>query len=260
MISYLKELISYRELLFTFAARDLKVRYKQAIMGMAWAILQPLALMIIFTVVFSKLAKVPSDGIPYPIFSYCALLPWTFFATSINLGTPSLTNNMNLVTKIYFPRELLPFASVMACFVDFLIASTIFIGLMFFYKVSLNIYMLWLPLIVLIQIIFALGIILFTSAGNVFFRDVKHIMPIAIQIWMYLTPIIYPISLVPEKFQAIYMLNPMAGIIDGYRSVILKASPPDIKYLALAFVISIALFLVGYVTFKKAEGVFADVI
>ncbi len=260
MISYFKELIHYRELLLTFAIRDLKVRYKQTIMGMAWAILQPLALMIIFTVVFSRLARVPSDGIPYPIFSYCALLPWIFFSTSVNMATPSVTNNMNLVTKIYFPREVLPIATVMACFVDFLIASVIFIGMMFFYHVNLNIYMLWIPLIMAIQIIFTLGIVLLTSCSNVFFRDIKHIMPIGLQIWMYLTPIIYPVSLIPEKWRTLYMLNPMAGIIDGYRRVILQASPPEFKFLLLASCVSLVLFFLGYSYFKKAEGVFADVI
>ncbi|MDD5772180.1 MAG: ABC transporter permease [bacterium] len=260
MLTAIKDLIQYRDLLFILAARDIKVRYKQTFMGIAWALLQPLSLVIIFTIVFSKLARVPSEGIPYPIFSYCAILPWIFFSSSVNTGVSSIVSNMNLVTKIYFPREVLPFATMIACLFDFLIASIIFIGMMIFYKISLTIYMFWVPLIILIQIIFTLGFVLLSSAGNVFFRDVKHVMPILVQLWMYLTPIIYPLSLVPEKYKVFYMLNPMAGIIESYRNVILKDLPPDYFYLSLAFIVSLVLFILGYTYFKKSEKVFADII
>ncbi|MEW6088676.1 MAG: ABC transporter permease [bacterium] len=260
MFFYFKELFHYRELLFTFAARDIKVRYKQTIMGVGWALLQPLSLMIIFTIVFSKLVRIQSEGIPYPVFSYCALLPWSFFSNSVNFGVASITNNMNLVTKIYFPREVFPFSAVIASFIDFLIASIIFIGMIVFYKINLNFYMIWIPVIILIQIVFTLSIVLFFSALNVYYRDIKYIMPITIQIWMYLTPIIYPINLVPEKYRTIYMLNPMAGIIDGYRNVILKSLQPDFKHLILAACGSSILFILGYLYFKKAERVFADII
>ena len=260
IIANLRTLYQYRELLYTLATRDIKVRYKQSALGIAWAIMRPLSLMLIFTIVFSRLARIPSEGIAYPIFSYCALLPWTLFAASLTLASQSLVNNMSLVTKIYFPREVFPFASVAACFVDFAVASSIFVGLMVYYHVGLTLNALWIPVIVLVQVLFVLGVSLFTSAVNVYYRDIRHVIPVAVQLWMYATPIIYPITLIPEKYRDLYMLNPMAVIIDSYRRILLSGQPPNLIQLALAAMITVCLFLSGYIYFKHVEPGFADII
>ncbi len=260
MLKEIKELICYKELLLTLAMRDIKVRYKQSILGVGWAILQPFSLMIIFTLVFSKFVKVPSDGIPYPIFSYCALLPWTFFSTALTFSSTSLINNRNLVTKIYFPREIFPISATIACFFDFIIASFIFIAMMFYYKISFTLNLLWIPLIVIIQIILVLGLGFISGALNVFFRDIKYIVPLAIQIWMYLSPIIYPLSIIPKKYLSLYMLNPMSGIIDSYRRVILNGTSPNYQYIFISFVVSVVIMIFSYKIFKKFEGNFADII
>lgn len=259
-VRHLTKLYEYRELLLTFAWRDIKVRYKQSFLGAAWAILQPFSLMVIFTIIFSIFAKLPSDGIPYPIFSYCALLPWTFLSTSLTTGVPCFVANMSLITKIYFPREIFPIAKVFAAFVDFLVASIIFVGMMIYYHVPLSIHLVWIPVLIVIQIFLSLGILFFAATINVFYRDVNHVVPLVTRIWMYLTPIIYPVSLVPERFRSIYMLNPMAGIIDSYRRIILHGKPPNITYLSYALVISFSLLVISYIFFKKKEMVFADVI
>lgn len=260
LFSDLQELVRYRELLFSWVLRDIKVRYKQSVLGIAWAILQPLSATILFAVIFSRFVKVPTEGIPYPIFYYSALLPWTFLSASVSFGVPSLVNNMNLVTKIYFPREILPIASVVACFVDFLIASVVFIGMMIFYRVPVALSIVLVPLIVAIQIVLTLGIVLLSSALMVFYRDIRFVVPLGLQLWLYATPIIYPVSLVPERFHMLYMLNPMAGIIDSYRTVILSAKSPQVEYLLLAFAVSVVLFLGAYRYFKNAEMEFADII
>jgi len=260
MLKGIKELIQYRELLVTLTVRDIKVRYKQSILGAGWAILQPLSLMIIFTLVFSKIARLPSDGIPYPIFSYCALLPWTFFSTSLNFASSSLVSNRNLVTKIYFPRDILPLASTMACFFDFIIASFIFVGMMFYYQINITYNILWVPLIILIQIFLTIGVGFISAALNVFYRDIKYIIPLLVQIWMYLSPIIYPMSLVPERYHPFYILNPMVGIIDSYRQVILYGNPPNFKSLFISMGISFVILFFGYKGFKKLEDEFADII
>lgn len=260
MHNYLKHLYQYRDLLFTWTLREVKIRYKQSMVGGLWAILQPLILMIVFTLVFSFLARVPTDGIPYPIFSYSALLPWTFLATSISFAVPSLVNNITLVTKIYFPREILPLASVGAAFFDLAIASTIFLVLMMIYRIPLSPMFAWLPLLLLIQITLTLGIVLLLAAVNVFYRDIRFIIPLGTQIWLYATPIIYPVTLVPEWLRPIYMLNPMAGLIESYRRVILLGQPPVWQHIVLSAIVAIILFLVGYVYFKRSERLFADLI
>ncbi len=261
MLSDLARLADYRELLMAWAVRDIKVRYKQSLLGIAWAVLQPLSLMIVFTVIFSFLVKVPTEGdIPYPLFSYTALLPWTFTATPISFAVPSLVRNMRLLIAVYFPREIFPIAAIMASGVDFLCASTAFIGMMIYYRVPPSFYWLLVPPILCIQMLLTLGVALFASAVNVFYRDVRFIIPLAMQLWMYATPAIYPVGLVPEGLRSIYMLNPMAAVVDAYRRVILSAAPPDYRYLGLAAVISLALFILSYRFFKGAEMRFADVI
>jgi lipopolysaccharide transport system permease protein len=256
----LRELAQYRDLLVNWTIREIKVRYKQSLLGAAWAILQPLAATIVFSIIFSTFVRIPTDGIPYPIFYYSALLPWTFFATSISTGVSSLINNMNLVTKIYYPREIMPLAAILASLFDFLIASLIFIVMMFFYQVPVSLSFLFIPLILLIQFILTLGIVLLGSAIIVFYRDIRFIVPLVIQIWMYLSPIIYPLSRVPERFRFLYMLNPMAAVIDSYRRVILQGEWPQINFLLLAAVLSIVLLVGVYFYFKRSETVFADII
>lgn len=259
-IKSIKELFVHRELLLNITLRSIKARYKQSILGVFWAVLKPLSMMVVFTVIFSKFAKIPSNGIPYPIFSYSALLPWTFFSTSLNFAIPSLESNTSIVTKIYFPREIFPIASILAAFIDFIIAAVIFLAMLFFYKITLTANAFYVILILFIQIIFMIGIALFASAINVYYRDIKYALPLLIQIWMYVSPIIYPVSMVPENYRSLYMLNPMAPIIEGYRKVLLHGSAPDFYYLGIAAVISMVLFVSSYYYFKKVEMTFADII
>ena len=260
MLSDLRKLGAYRELLGNWALREIRVRYKQSLLGIAWAILQPLAMMLVFTAVFSRFAKIPSDGIAYPVFSYTALLPWTFLATSVSFGVPSIVRNMDLVTKVYFPREILPISTVMAAFIDLLIASVVVLGLLFHYGFSLTRYLLWVPAVLILQILLTLGLVLFASAVNVFFRDIRFAVPLVIQVWMYATPIVYPVSLVPQELRSLYMLNPMAPIIDSYRRVILFGQPPHLGYLGLGAVVSVLAFCGGYRFFKRTELSFADLV
>ncbi len=260
MINHLRELWRYRELLWSWTGREIKVRYKQSLLGAAWAIVQPLGTALIFTVVFARFIHVPTDGIPYPIFSYAALLPWTFFATSVSLATDSLVRNMNLVTKIYFPREILPFASVLAGLLDFAIAAVVFVGMAIYYRVAFSWSVALVPLLLLIQVVLTLGVVLLASALNVFYRDVRFIIPLGLQLWMYLTPIIYPLSLVPERYRTLYLLNPMAGLIESYRRIIVQGEMPVLAQIAPAALVSFLLFLLAYAYFKQAEQVFADII
>mgnify|MGYP006284310691 CR=1 FL=1 len=260
MIVHLRELLQYRQLLWSWLVRDIKVRYKQSLLGIAWAILQPLSATIILTVVFSRIVRVSTDGVPHPIFYYSAMLPWTFSASSISFGTSCLVNNMNLVTKIYFPREILPLSSVLASLVDLLVAAVIFVAMIAFYRIPVRLSWLCIPPIVLIQASLTLGVVLFASALNVFYRDVRFIVPLGVQLWMYLTPIIYPLSEVPPRFRWLYMLNPMAGLIESYRGAVLYARWPDPVYLSTAAAFSLIVVLLGYIYFKRAEAVFADII
>ncbi|MFZ5517067.1 MAG: ABC transporter permease [Candidatus Zhuqueibacterota bacterium] len=256
----LYQVYGYRELLYALITRDIKVRYKQSLLGVCWALLQPLALMIIFTIVFSRFASIATPGIPYPIFSYCALLPWTFFSTSLSFAIPSLVNNITLITKIYFPREIFPIAAVAACFFDFLVASLVFVGMMVIYHVAPTMALIFLPILLAIQIVLTLGIALFASAANVFFRDIRYVVPLALQIWLFLSPVIYPLALVPEKYRSLYLLNPMAVLIDGYRTVVLNGMAPSAIWLAWAALISFLVFAGSYLFFKKIEMRFADLI
>jgi len=260
MLNRVKELFSYRELLYTLTAREIQIRYRQSILGIAWAVLQPVALMLMFTLVFSTLLKVPSDDLPYPIFSYSALLPWTLFSTSLSSAIPSLESNAALIKKIYFPRELFPISSILSAFVDFLIAAIIFLGLMFYYHVSFTVNMLYVVPILLIQIVFTLGICFFASALNVYYRDVRYALSFLIQLWMYASPVIYPMSKVPDHLRTFYLLNPMAGIMDGYRNVLVKGLSPELYYLGIAAAGAVILFVLGYLYFKRIEMTFADVV
>lgn len=259
-MKHIKTLLRYRDLLWLWIMREVQVRYKQSLLGATWAVVQPLALTIIFTIVFSRFVRVDTGDVPYPIFSYTALVPWTFFSTSLSFGTASLVNNMNLVTKIYFPREILPLASVGAAFVDFTVSALILAGMMIVYGMIPKWTSLWVVPLLSLQIALTIAVVLLGSALLVFFRDMRFVVPLLTQLWMYATPIIYPTSVVPEHYRTLYFLNPMASIIDGYRRVLLTGEAPQLDNLVAATIVTLTLLLVGYLFFKKAEPVFADLI
>lgn len=259
-LPYARELWTYGHLILSFARRDIRARYKQTVFGIAWAILQPLSLMVIFTLVFAKFARIPSDGIPYPIFSYSALIFWTFFSTSVAQGTVALVANANLVRKIYFPRETLLLAVLLASALDLAVAAAIFVGMLLYYGVALTWAALWVVPLILIQILFTLGVICATSAVQVHFRDIGHGVPLVLQLWMFATPVAYPLSLVPAWLQPLYLVNPMAPIIEGYRQAILVGVPPAPGPLLSALAVAVGLGTATYLAFKRAERTFADVI
>jgi len=255
-----KELAQYRELLWVWSVRELKARYKQSIFGFAWAIFQPIALTMAFVVAFSYFIKIPSDGIPYPIFSYSAMLPWTFFVRGLSLGIPSIVQNMSLVNKIYVPRMIFPLAAILTSFVDYLCGLVVFLGMMVFYRVELTPAMAFVPILFLIQLILMIGLTLGGAALNVYFRDISQMVPILLQLWMYASPIIYPLSQVPEWLRPYYMLNPMAVVLNGYRQTLFFNQLPDASYIGLAFAVSLLALFLGYFVFKKIEARFADII
>jgi lipopolysaccharide transport system permease protein len=256
----LRELWDYRELLYFFVWRDVKVRYKQTAIGAAWAVLQPLLTMIIFTLVFDRFAKVPSDGLPYPIFSYAALLPWTYFARSLNQSVMSLVNNSNLITKVYFPRLLLPASAILSGLVDFGISFIFLLAMMIWYGIVPGWGMVFLPGFVLMTIFTALSISLWLSAINVRYRDVGQAIPFLIQIWMFASPIAYPVSVVPENWRLLYNLNPMAGVIEGFRWALLGKQTPDIVPIVISVAVVLALLFSGMFFFKRMEETFEDVV
>lgn len=259
-MEHLRELILNSHLILSFARRDIRARYKQTVFGIAWAILQPFSLMVVFTLVFSTFARVPSDGIPYPIFAYSALIFWTFFATSVSQGTLAMVANASLVRKIYFPRETLLLAVLLSAGFDLLIASTIFGGMFLYYRMPLSLGLVWVVPLLALQVLFTLGVICVTSAVQVYFRDVGHALPLILQLWMFATPVAYPLSLVPEWLLPIYLLNPMVSIIDGYRRVILHGQPPNFLSLGVGIGVGLVLLSFAYLGFKRAERTFADVI
>jgi lipopolysaccharide transport system permease protein len=246
MRARLLALFQARELLFRWTRREFGVRYSQSLLGAAWSILQPLALMLIFSLVFSFFMQVPTNGIPYPVFAYSTLLPWTLFANALSYAIPSLVNNFNLVSRIYFPREILPLAALLVSFIDFLIAGVVFVGLLIFYQIPFSATMLLLPLVILVQMIFTFALILFGAALNVFYRDIRFLIPLALQIWMYLCPVIYPAELVPERFRALYFFNPMATLMESYRRIMFFNQPPDWAYFLLTLALSLLLLVAGY--------------
>ena len=257
----LRDLWVYRELVFFMIWRQLKVRYKQTALGALWAIIQPLMTMIVFNFIFGNVAKVPTDNIPYPIFSYTALLPWGLFTTALNQASRSLTTNQNMVTKIYFPRLVLPISSVLAGVVDFAIAFFILIGLMIYYNVSPAWNVLWtLPFFLLLSIIAALGVSLWLSAINVQYRDVNYALPFLTQFWLFITPVAYSASVISEKWQLVYSLNPMAGVVNGFRWALLgSGTGPDLA-LWVSVIISLVILVTGLVYFRNMERTFADMI
>lgn len=255
----LRELWAYRELLYFLVWRDIKVRYKQTVLGAAWAVLQPFFTMVVFSIFFGRLAQVPSDGIPYPIFAYCALVPWSYFAGALDRAGNSLVGSSHLITKVYFPRLAIPISAVLAGLVDFGIAFVVLLGMMLYYGIAPTVAVLTLPLFLLLAVLTALGVGLWLSALNVQYRDVRFTIPFLTQVWLFATPIAYPSSLVPEQWQALYGLNPMAGVVEGFRWALLGKAPPG-PLLAVSTVVVVLLLIGGLYYFRRMEKTFADVI
>lgn len=253
----LKELWAYRELLWVLTERDIKVRYKQTVLGAAWAVIQPLMLMVVFSIFFGKLAKMPSDGIPYPIFAYCALLPWTFFANALSSSAGSVVGSANLISKVYFPRLIVPLSSIGSWLVDFAIATLILLGLMLYYGIGWSVNLLAAPLLVVAVTFVALGVGTVLAALTVAYRDFRYVIPFLLQFWMFATPVVYPVSLVPERWQWVMHLNPMSGLVEGFRSAFL-GRPFDISAIGLSLVVAVVLFAIGVAYFEKVERRFAD--
>ncbi len=257
----LRDLWVYRELVFFMIWRELKVRYKQTLLGALWAVIQPVMTMVVFNFLFGKVAKVPTDGIPYPIFAYSALLPWGLFTAALNQGSRSLTSNHNMISKIYFPRLILPISSVLSGLVDFGISFVILIGLMIYYKITPTWDALWaLPLFIILAILTALGVALWLSAINVKYRDVNYALPFLTQFWMFITPVAYSASVISDKWQLVYSVNPMAGVVNGFRWALLGSGAGPDAALWVSVGISILVLVTGLFYFRGMERTFADTI
>ena len=256
----LSELWEYRELLYFLTWRDIKVRYKQTVLGAAWAIIQPIFTMLVFSLFFGKLAKMPSDGIPYPLFAYAALVPWTFFAGALSQSSNSLVQSANLITKVYFPRLAIPISSVLSGAVDFALAFAVLLGMMFYMGVVPTINVLWLPALMLLALVTSLGAGLWLSALNVEFRDIRHTVPFLTQFWMFATPIAYPSSLLEEPWRTLYAINPMVGVVEGFRWALLGSDTAPGPMLALSSLAALAVFIGGMYYFRRMEKTFADVV
>jgi len=255
-----KELWEYRDLLFAFVRRDVSVRYKQTFIGIAWAVVQPLVTMVVFTITFGKFAKVPSDGIPYPLFSYTGLVPWTFFAQGLSQSSDSLVGSSNLIKKIYFPRLAIPIGTVCAGMVDFALAFFVLLILCASYHVYPTIHVLYLPLFVMLALITALGVGLWLSAFNVKYRDVKYVVPFFTQVWMFATPIAYPSSMLSDKWRIVYGLNPMAGVVEAFRWALLGTKTAPSAMILVSYLAAIAILVGGAYYFRRMEKTFADVV
>ena len=256
----LKPIWNYRELFYFLTKRDIKVRYKQTVLGGLWAIIQPVFTMIVFTLFFGRLAKIPSDGIPYPIFVYAGLLPWTYFANALSASGNSLVGSANLITKVYFPRLIIPASASLAGLLDFFIAMLVMGAMMIYYNFIPNIGILLFPLLVGLTFLCAVGVGLWLSALNVQYRDIRYVIPFLIQIWMFVSPVIYPVSMVSEKYQWLLALNPMTGVIQAYRASLLGHKPIDWFLLGISTAIIFIIFLSGLYYFRRMEKTFADVI
>jgi len=256
----LEELWHYRELIYFLTWRDIKVRYKQTAIGIVWAVLQPIAMMAVFTLFFGKLAKLPSDGVPYPVFTFCALLPWQVFSRSISDSANSLVTDQRLISRVYFPRIIVPTASIVGSLMDFLISFSLFLIVMAWYGIAPTLNVVFLPVFLLLMMMTALGMGYWLSALNIEYRDVVYALPFISQIWMFLSPVVYSSSLVPAKYRLLYGLNPMAGVIDGFRWALLGVGPGPSPMLLASGCISVALFVSGIFWFRGRERTFADAI
>ncbi len=256
----LRELWEFRELLYFFTWRDIKVRYKQTVLGAAWAVIQPFFTMVVFSLFFGRLARVPSDGIPYPIFSYSALVPWTFFATGVTMSSNSLVGAANLIKKIYFPRLVVPIASILSGAVDFVLAFLVLLAMMAFYGIYPTANVVWLPFLVLLAFATALGVGFWFSALNVQFRDVRYAIPFLVQFWLFATPIAYPSSLLDEPWRTLYGINPMVGVVEGFRWALLGTDTAPGPIIVMSSLVAIGLLSSGAFYFRRLEKTFADVV
>jgi lipopolysaccharide transport system permease protein len=256
-----RQVVARRELLLALVERDLRVRYKQTILGVLWAVIPPLMLMVVFNIFFGRLAKMPSEGFPYPVFVYAGLLPWTYFSAVISASTTSITASHTIIAKVAFPREILPWVPIVGSGVDFLVSAVIFAGLLAFYGVGVAWTAIFVIPLLLLQIVFMASMSLLFAAFNVYFRDVRYLVPYALQLWLFTSPVIYSARTVPEWLRPFYLvLNPMATIIDGYRQVVLRQSLPDFGLIGVLAAITVGLLVIAYVIFKRAERHFVDVI
>lgn len=255
-----KEISKYRDLFYFLVTRDIKVKYKQTVLGGLWAVIRPFFLMVVFTLFFGKLAKIPSDGIPYPIFSYTAMVAWTYFATSVADSANSLIGEANLISKVYFPRVIVPLSPVLAGLLDFGIAFAVLIGMMFYYQLYPNAMIVFLPVLVLMMVLTASGVGMFLAALNAKYRDIRYTIPFLIQLWMFASPVVYPASLVPAQYRLLYAVNPMVGVIEGFRAALLGTVAFPAAIVAVSALVSAALFVFGLFYFKQMERFFADVV
>jgi len=256
----LQELWAYRELLYFLIWRDVKVRYKQTAIGAAWAIIQPLFTMIVFSLFFGRLGKIPSDGVPYPIFCYTALVPWTFFSQGLSQASNSLVGSANLIKKVFFPRLSIPIASVTSGLIDFALAFIVLLGMLLYYGILPTVNVIWLPLLVLLTLVTSLGVSLWLSALNVYFRDVHHVIPFLTQFWLFATPIAYPSSLLSEPWRTLYSLNPMVGVVEGFRWALLGTETAPGPMLIVSSLAALTLLVSGTFYFRRLEKTFADVV
>lgn len=255
-----KELKEYRDLFYFLVAKEIKVRYKQTVLGGLWAIIQPFFSMIVFTLFFGKLAKLPSDGVPYPIFNFTAMVAWTYFANSITGSGNSLIGNTQLISKVYFPRLIIPLAPVLAGLLDFFIAFMMLIGMMFYFGIYPRGTILLLPLLVALMMLTASGVGTFLAALNAKYRDIKYTIPFVAQLWMFASPVVYSTNMIPQKYRLIYPLNPMVGVIEGFRSILLGTVAFPTQIVLISASISLILFIMGILYFKQTERSFADII
>ncbi|HVZ22560.1 MAG TPA: ABC transporter permease [Vicinamibacterales bacterium] len=251
---------AYLELLTNLTKREVKGRYSQSFFGVAWAIVQPLSAMVVFTIVFSRVAHLPSESMPYPVFAYAALVPWFFFSNSVASGTLSLITYRNIVTKTYFPREIVPLAQVCSRLIDFAAAAAFYAGFMIYYRVSLGPWALMTPVFFGLLILFTVGFTLATSAINVFYRDVNPVVQIALQLWLYLTPVPYSLAATPARFRWLFVINPLTAVVEGFRSSLLFNRAPDWMLMAVSATMTVALFAAAFIAFKRMDKYFADVI
>lgn len=255
-----KELIEYRDLFYFLVLRDIKVKYKQTVLGASWAIIQPFFTMVVFSLFFGRLAKIPSDGIPYPIFTFTALVAWTYFSSSISGSGNSLTGNAPLITKVYFPKLIIPLARIFAGLLDFTIAFIVLILMMIFYNIYPSFNLMYIPFLVLLMILTSSGFGLIFASLNAKYRDIKFALPFFIQLWMFASPIVYPSSMIPDKYKLLYSLNPMVGIIEGFRSILLGKIEFPTSMIIISTIVSIILFILGLMYFKQTERFFADIV
>jgi lipopolysaccharide transport system permease protein len=256
----LKDLWEYRELLYFLVWRDIKVRYKQTVLGAAWAIIQPFSTMVVFSLFFGKLAKMPTDGLPYPLFSFAALVPWTLFSNSLTQSSNSLVGSAHLITKVYFPRMVIPIASVFSGTLDFFISFVVLLGMMAVYGIFPTWNTLWLPLLMLFALVSSLGVGMWLSALNVQFRDVRYIVPFLTQIWLFATPVAYPSSLLPEPWRTIYGLNPMVGVVEGFRWALLGSATAPGPIVVVSSLVAVSILVGGAFYFRRMEKHFADIV